>query len=164
MKISILLADDHKIIRDGIRELLKKDSDFEVIGEADNSRTAIELACELKPGVIIMDIEMLDIKGIEATREILSRVPSSKVLVLSEYFDKWFVVEMLNAGATGYLVKDFAFYEMLSAVRAVASNQRYIAPKLLEAFVIDYLINLQNKFNDFNYSLKGKRLVKPKQW
>ena len=144
MKISILLADDHKILRDGIRSLLEKEPDFEVVGEADSGRTAIELACELKPDVIIMDIGMPDINGIEATREILSRVPSIQVLALSMYSDKRFVVEMLNAGATGYLVKDCAFEEMLSAVRSVASNQRYIAPKLLETFIDDYMKNKCN--------------------
>jgi len=141
MKISILLADDHKILRDGIRSLLEKEPDFEVVGEADSGRTAIEMACNLKPDVIIMDIGMPDINGIEATREILSRVPSIQVLALSMYSDKRFVVEMLNAGATGYLVKDCAFDEMLSAVRSVASNQRYIAPKLLETFIDDYMKN-----------------------
>jgi len=144
MKISILLADDHKILRDGIRALLEKEPDFDVIGEADSGRTVIELACELKPDVIIMDIGMPDINGIEATREILSRVPSIRVLALSMYSDKRFVVEMLNAGATGYLVKDCALDEMLSAVRSVASNQRYIAPKLLETIIEDYMNNKCN--------------------
>lgn len=141
MKISILLADDHKILRNGIRALLAKEPDFEVVGEADSGRTAIELACELKPDVIIMDIGMPDMNGIEATKEILSRVPCIQVLALSTYSDKRFIVEMLNAGATGYLVKDCAFDEMLSAVRSVAANQRYIAPKLLETFIDDYMKN-----------------------
>ena len=141
MKISILLADDHKILRDGIRSLLEKEPDYEVVGEADNGRTAIELACELKPDVIIMDIGMPDINGIEATKEILSRVPSIQVIALSVYSDKQFLVEMLNAGAKGYLVKDCAFDEMLSAVHSVVSNKRYIAPKLLETFIEDYMNN-----------------------
>jgi DNA-binding NarL/FixJ family response regulator len=141
MKIKILLADDHKILRDGIRSLLEKEPDFEVVGEADSGRTTIELACELQPDVIIMDIGMANMNGIEATKEILSVAPGIKVLALSMYSDKRFVVEMLNAGAKGYLVKDCAFDEMLSAVRSVASNQRYIAPKLLETFIDDYMKN-----------------------
>ena len=159
MKISILLADDHKILRDGIRSLLEKEPDLEVVGEADSGRTAIaiEMACELKPDVIIMDIGMPDIDGIEATKEILSGAPSIQVLALSMYSDKRFVVEMLNAGATGYLVKDCAFDEMISAVRSVASNQRYIAPKLLETFIDDYM---KSKCTD---GMMNKRRLTPRE-
>ncbi|MCE5250020.1 response regulator transcription factor [bacterium] len=144
MKISILLADDHKILRDGIRALLEKEPDFDVVGEADSGRTAIEMACKLKPDVIIMDIGMPDMNGIEATKEILSGVPSIRVLALSMYADKRFIVEMLDAGATGYLVKDCTLDEMLSAVRSVASNQKYIAQKLLVNFIDDYMKNTGN--------------------
>jgi DNA-binding NarL/FixJ family response regulator len=157
MKISILLADDHKILREGIRSLLEKEPDFEVIGETDNGRTAIELACDLKPDVVIMDIGMPDMNGVEATKEILSLVPGIRVLALSVYSDKRFVVEMLNAGATGYIVKDCAFDEMLAAVRSVASNQRYIAPKLLENIIEDYM---KNKFIN---GIKKKDLLTPRE-
>lgn len=139
MKIKILLADDHKILRDGIRALLAKEPDFEVVGEADTGGTAIELACDLKPDVVIMDIGMPDMNGIEATREIMAKVPDIKVIALSMHSDKRFVSEMLKAGACGYLLKDSAFEELVTAIHTVISNRMYLSPVITDVAIHDYI-------------------------
>ncbi|MFC1490661.1 response regulator [Candidatus Latescibacterota bacterium] len=135
MKIKILIADDHKILREGLRLLLSKEPDFDVIAEASSGKAAIQLACELKPDIILMDISMPDINGIEATKKILSKVPKVKILALSTYSDKRFITEMFNAGASGYLVKDCAFDEVSTAVRTVAANQKFVSPSIMDTVV-----------------------------
>ena len=139
MKIKILLADDHKILRNGMRSMIDKEPDFEVVGEAENGITAVQMACDLNPDVVIMDIAMPGINGVDATREILSKAPEIKVLALSTYSEKQFIFAMLKAGALGYLVKDCAFEELVAAVRSVAENKIYIAPKVLNIVVKEYL-------------------------
>ena len=139
MKIKILLADDHKILRNGMRSMIEKEPDLEVVGEAENGITAVQMACDLNPDVVIMDIAMPGINGVDATREILSKAPEIKVLALSTYSEKQFIFTMLKAGALGYLVKDCAFEELVSAVRSVAENKIYIAPKVLNIVVKEYL-------------------------
>ena len=141
MKIKILLADDHKILRNGMRSMIEKEPDLEVVGEAENGITAVQMACDLNPDVVIMDIAMPGINGVDATREILSKAPEIKVLALSTYSEKQFIFTMLKAGALGYLVKDCAFEELVSAVRSVAENKIYIAPKVLNIVVKEYLNN-----------------------
>lgn len=137
--ITVFIVDDHKILRDGIRALLDKEDDIRVIGEADTGRGAIDAVGLLHPDVIVMDIGMPDMNGIDAAKEILSMMPDARVLALSMYSDKRFVVEMMKTGAKGYLVKDCAFEDMLTAVRSVASNQRYIAPSILNIVVEDFI-------------------------
>ena len=141
MKIKILIADDHKILRTGMRSMIEKEPDLEVVGEAENGITAVQMACDLNPDVVIMDIAMPGINGVDATREILSKAPEIKVLALSTYSEKQFIFAMLKAGALGYLVKDCAFEELVSAVRSVAENKIYIAPKVLNIVVKEYLNN-----------------------
>ena len=113
MSIKIILADDHKIVRDGLRSLLEKHSGMEVIAEAADGRKALKLVRELKPDVIVMDITMPDLNGIEATRQITSGYPNVKVIALSVHSDKRFVLGMLQAGATGYLLKDCALWKVI---------------------------------------------------
>ncbi len=137
--IKILLADDHKIIRDGLRSLINNQSGMEVAAEAENGRDAVKLARKLKPDIIIMDISMPDLNGIEATRQIISETPAVKVIALSMHIDKRFVVEMFNAGVSGYLLKDCAFEELSGAIRAVASNQTYLSPKVAGEVIKDYV-------------------------
>jgi DNA-binding NarL/FixJ family response regulator len=130
MAIKIILADDHRIIREGLRALLEKEPGVEVIAEAADGRTTVKLCREFVPDVVIMDITMPDLNGIEATHQILSEMPDIKVIALSMHSDKRFVSEMLNAGALAYLLKDAAFEELSDALRAVNSNQLYLSAQL----------------------------------
>ena len=111
MSIRILLADDHKIVRDGLRTLIGKEAGMEVIGEAENGRKALKMAEKIRPNVVIMDMTMPDMNGIEAARKIVTEVPGVKVIALSMHSDRRFVLGMLEAGASGYLMKDCAFDE-----------------------------------------------------
>lgn len=139
MKISILLADDHKILREGLRSLIEKERELELIGEADNGKTAVQMACELKPDVVIMDVGMPDLNGIEATKQIMTCAPGCKVLAFSMHSDKRFVLEMLRAGARGYLLKESAFEELVNAVRSVVSNHMYLSSGITDIVVDDYV-------------------------
>lgn len=140
MAIRILLADDHKIIRDGLRNLVEKEPDMEVAGEAENGRRTVGLARKLGPDVVIMDVTMPDLNGIEATRQIRGECPNVKVIALSMHSDKRFVLGMLEAGASGYLLKDCAFEELSRAIRSVAGNQTYLSPGITDVVIQDYLI------------------------
>ena len=126
MTIRILLADDHKIVRDGLRSLLEKDCELKVVGEAHNGQIAVELTHELVPDVVVMDIGMPVMNGIEATEQIMKNQPNAKVIGLSMHSDRRFVSSMLGAGASGYLLKDCAFDEIVKAIHAVFSGQVYI--------------------------------------
>jgi DNA-binding NarL/FixJ family response regulator len=143
VKIRILLADDHKIVREGLRTLIEKQPGLEVVGEANSGRMALKLALELKPDVVIMDITMPDLNGIEATRQIHSEIPGVKVIALSMHSDKRLVAGILMAGASGYLLKeDCDSGELARAIRAVAINQTYLSPKIGEVVIKDYVRQL----------------------
>jgi DNA-binding NarL/FixJ family response regulator len=139
MKTKVLLADDHKIFREGLRLLIEKESELEFAGETDNGRIAIKMVCDLKPDVVIMDIGMPDMNGIEATRQIMAKVPDTKVIALSIHSDKRFVSEMLKAGACGYLLKDSAFEELVTAILTVISNRMYLSPIITDVAIHDYI-------------------------
>ena len=139
MSIRVLLSDDHQIMREGLRSLLEKEADMEVIAEAEDGRSTVELARKLRPQVVVMDITMPDLNGIEATRQITKEVPDVKVLALSIHSDRRFVMEMLRAGATGYLIKDCASEELVSAIRSVLRNQTYLGPSIADIVRRDYL-------------------------
>lgn len=143
MKTTVLLVDDHKIFRDGLRTLIEKEG-MEVVGEAENGRKTIKLAEKLLPNVIIMDVSMPDMNGIEATRKIISEMPQVKVIALSMHSDRRFVLGMLEAGASGYLLKDCAFGELASAIKQVLTGNKYLSPKIADVVVKGYL----NKSND----------------
>ena len=143
MKLRILLADDHKIVREGLRTLIEKQPGTEVVGEADSGRMALKLTRELKPDVVIMDITMPDLNGIEATRQIHSEIPGVKVIALSMHSDKRLVAGILMAGASGYLLKeDCDSGELARAIQAVATNQTYLSPKIGEVVIKDYVRHL----------------------
>ncbi len=142
MSLKVILADDHKIVRDGLRNLLNKPPDVEVIGDAEDGRTTVNLARELSPDVVVMDITMPDMNGIEATRQILSENPHTKVIGLSMHSDQRFVVAMLKAGASGYLLKECAFEELVDAIHAVMKNQIYLCPPIAKTVTVDYLHRL----------------------
>ena len=139
MKIKILLADDHKIMRDGLRSLLEKQPDMEIVGEAKNGLAAIELTRKHRPDLIIMDINMPDLNGIEATSRIIAEMPGLYVLVLSMHADRGFLVKMLKAGAAGYLLKDCASEELIDAIHAVMKKRLYISPVLVDDMVKEYV-------------------------
>ncbi len=139
MSTRIILADDHGIMREGLRALLEKQPGIEVIAEAGNGRTTVELSRELKPDVVIIDISMPDLNGIEATRQIVAESPGVKVIALSMHSDRKFVREMLSAGASGYMLKDSAFEELDKAISTVNDNQTYLSPGVADTVVKDYL-------------------------
>ena len=145
MSVKIILADDHRIMREGLRALLEKEAGIEVIAEADNGRTTVELSRELNPDVVVIDIGMPDLNGIDATRQIVSESPAVKVIALSMHSDRKFVREMLSAGASGYLLKDSAFEELGTALSTVINNQTYLSPKIADTVVKDYLGKVEPK-------------------
>ena len=128
MTIRILLADDHKIVFDSLKSLLDRQPDMQVVGGAENGRVAVAQVHELKPDVVIMDVTMPNLNGIEATRQITSQYPEIKVVALSMHADKQFVTGILSAGASGYLTKNCSFDELVKAVRLVAENKKYLCP------------------------------------
>jgi DNA-binding NarL/FixJ family response regulator len=129
-KINVLLADDHMVVRQGIRALLQAESDIEVVAEAESGRQAVEFADKLKPDVAVMDIAMPFLNGLEATRQILRKVPTIKILVLSSYSDDDYVRELMEAGAAGYLIKQTAANELLKAIREAYKGNAYFSPTI----------------------------------
>jgi DNA-binding NarL/FixJ family response regulator len=136
--IRILLADDHALVRHGFRMILAAQPDMEIAGEAGNGRDAVELAQKLKPDVVVMDVAMPELNGIEATRRIIELAPRARVLALSMHKDAVYVREILRAGARGYLLKDSADADLLAAVRAVAKGEGYLSPGVSDAVLSDY--------------------------
>ena len=137
-KITVLLADDHAIVRKGIRAVLENEPDMDVVGEAETGRDAVQMAEELKPDVVIMDISMVDLNGIDATRQIIAAISGTKVIGLSMHSNKQFVQAMLRAGASGYLLKDCAFSEFATAVRQVMADKPYLSSSIASTVIQDY--------------------------
>ena len=142
MSIKILLADDHRITRQGLRSLLEKEPDMEVVAEAEEGRTAVRLVRELLPDVVVMDVSMPDLNGMEATHQIVAEHPNVKVIALSIHSDNLFVSEMLKSGASGYLLKDCAFEELARAIHVVVDGKTYLSPAVSGVVVDDYLHRL----------------------
>ncbi|MCX7605573.1 MAG: response regulator transcription factor [Bryobacteraceae bacterium] len=136
--IRILLADDHSMVRQGFRRILEAQQDFEIVGEASDGREAVALAEQLRPDVVVMDVAMPGLNGIEATRRIVENSPRTKVLALSMHRDGVYVREILRAGARGYLLKDAFDADLIAAVRAVARGEGYIAPAVADSVLADY--------------------------
>jgi DNA-binding NarL/FixJ family response regulator len=130
MNIRIVLADDHKIVREGLRSLLEREKDIEVVGEAENGKVAVQLTQTLSPDLVLMDISMPEMDGIEATEEIVAKRPDAKVLALSMHSDKWSVEKMLKAGARGYMLKHSASDELVHAIRSVMNDGIYVSSSL----------------------------------
>ncbi len=139
MSIRVILVDDHQIMLQGLRALLEKQADMEVIAEAGEGRTALRLARDLSPDVIILDVAMPDLNGIETARMITSEMPTIKIIALSMHSDRRFVVEMLKAGASGYLLKDCALEDLVRAIRVVMANQTYLSPEVAGTVVEEYV-------------------------
>ncbi len=140
--IRIVLADDHKMIRDGLRSMLAEVADIEVVGEAEDGRSAVAMCKSLSPDVVVMDIGMKELNGIDATRQVVSSCQGVRVIALSMHSDRQYVSEMLRAGATAYLLKDSAFDELVAAIRAVIQGRVYLAHDITGVVVSDYLKHL----------------------
>ena len=143
MSVKILIADDHKIMRDGLRTLLEKEKGFEVIAEAPNGREAVRLAEELRPDVIIMDISMDDLNGMDAARHIVAKNLGCRIIALSMHADKRFVAGMFEAGAMGYLLKDCAYDELVKAIRHVLGGSTYLCSMISGVVIRDYVQRLR---------------------
>jgi DNA-binding NarL/FixJ family response regulator len=141
-KIKILLADDHRILRTSLRELLEKQHCFEVVAEAEQGKKAVQLCLKQAPDVVLMDISMPDLNGIEATRQIIGSCPNIKVIILSAHSGHRFVADVFKAGASGYLVKDCSSDELVSAICTVASGETFLSPKIATIIRDDYLQQL----------------------
>lgn len=133
MSIRIVLADDHAIVRHGLGQGLQREEGMEIIGEASDGRSTVEIARERRPDVVVMDISMPDLNGIEATREIRREAPGVKVIALSMHSAKRYVAEMLRAGASGYVLKDCDFAELAQAIRTVVEGRTYLSPSIGDA-------------------------------
>lgn len=145
MKIKVLIVDDHKLVRDGLIALISDQFDIELVGEACNGREALDLVQKLSPDVVVMDIAMPDLNGIDATRSIIAENTDVKVIALSMHSDKQYVVGMLKAGALGYVLKDCAFEELTKAIRVVALNRIYLCSAVNDVVIQDYMQNISSQ-------------------
>ena len=135
----ILIVDDHAIVRQGLRSLIEGQSGMEVVGEAEDGQAAVRLAEELSPDVVIMDVTMPDLNGVEATRQIARKNHHVKVIVLSMHPDKHIVRESLKAGASGYVLKSYLFDELLRALQATSAGGHYLSPRITDVMIEDYV-------------------------
>ena len=138
-RIRVLLADDHTILRDGIRSLLEDQPDMQVVGEAEDGHTAIRMTCELEPDVVLMDIAMPLLNGLEATRRIKRDCPHARVLILSMHENEEYIRQALASGAMGYILKDAAAHDLLGAIRSVHNGEAVLSPAITRLVIEDYL-------------------------
>lgn len=156
MSIGVLLVDDHAIIREGLRSLLEKQPDMEVLADTDEGRKAVDLVRDLMPDVVIMDVTMAGLNGIEATRLINSEFPQVKVVALSIHSQRRFIADMLSAGAAGYILKECLFDELVQAIQAVAAGGRYLSPRIADVVVEDYVKHLSTAVDSPLSALTGR--------
>jgi DNA-binding NarL/FixJ family response regulator len=155
--IRILLADDHKLIRGGLRLVIDQQPDLSVVGEADDGRQAVELAKSLKPKVVVMDIGMPNLNGIEAARQITAMHPDRAVIMLSMHSDEGYVLRALGAGARGYLLKDSATTDLVQAIRAVVEGKSFFSPAVSKVLLEDYVRKLRRSGAEDSYDLLSPR-------
>lgn len=155
--VRVLLADDHGIVRRGLHYLLERSPGFEVIGEAGDGREAVRLAEELNPDVIVMDIAMPNLNGIDATAQIVRRRPETGVIILSMHSDETYLVRALSAGAKGYLLKDSAEADLIRAVQAVSQGRPFFSPVIAQTLLEDYMRRLQQQNLKDSYDLLTDR-------
>jgi two-component system, NarL family, response regulator NreC len=157
MTIRILLADDHIVMRDGLRALLERQPDMAVVAEAADGRECVQLAEEQSPDVVVMDIAMPNMNGIEATRRITSNQPRCAVVILSMHQDESYILRALKAGAKGYLLKDSVRSDLLEAIRAVARGRSFLTRKIGRMLQEDYVRQLENRGLDDTYDVLTDR-------
>jgi two-component system response regulator NreC len=155
--VTVLVADDHGVVRAGLKTLLERSSDIQVVGEACDGREAVKLAEELNPQVVVMDITMPHLNGIDATGQIVRRNPQISVIILSMYSDEAFLLRGLNAGIRGYLLKDSAELDLERAVRSVAQGKCFFSPLIAQMLAEDYTRALQQKSLHDSYDLLTER-------
>ena len=156
MGLKILIADDHAIVREGLRALIDKEPDMKVTAMAATGSEAVRLARDCGPDVIVMDISMPDMNGIDATRCITGELQGVRVLALSMESDRRFVVEVLKAGATGYVLKDTAFRELATAIRTVAAGETYLGPRITSLLIKEYLQRIPEELSETYDSLSSR--------
>ena len=155
--IRIVLADDHTVVRKGLRLLLESYSDFEVVADAADGRQAVALAEEHRPDVVVMDVAMPILNGIEAARQISARLPHSAIVFLSMHSDESYVLKALKAGARAYLLKDSAEYDLVNAVKAVSEGKAFFSPAISKMLVEDYVRQMQERKVEDSYELLTTR-------
>jgi len=156
-KVRVLLADDHELVRKGLRALIERQPDLEVAGEAADGREAVELCEQMKPDVVVMDIAMPRLNGIEATGQIVKRNPATGVIMLSMHSDEGYLTRALAAGAKGYLLKDSAEADLLLAIETVAKGKPFFSPSIGAALLEDYVRQLQQRGLTDSYELLTDR-------
>jgi two-component system, NarL family, response regulator NreC len=156
-KVRILLADDHTVMREGLRAALEHQPAFEVVGEASDGVQAASLAASLAPDVVVMDIAMPSLNGVEATRQIVGKQPGISIVILSMYSDETYVMRALKAGARAYLLKDSAFTDLIRAIESVTQGKSFFSPKISRILAEDYVRALQQKGSVDTYELLTPR-------
>lgn len=156
-KLRVLLADDHIVMRSGLRALLDRQPNLEVVGECENGRETVELAGSLRPDVVVMDVGMPGLNGIEATRTIVDQHSSPAVVILSMHADESYVMRALKAGARGYLLKDSAAADLIGAIQAVSQGKSFFSPKVSRILAEDYVRVLKQKGDVDTYDLLTSR-------
>ena len=144
-RLRILLADDHTLMRQGLRKIIEEHDDWEVVGEAGTGRDAVQQALEMRPDIVVLDIAMPQLNGIEATRQISRRAPDIRVLILSMYSDEAYILQVLKAGARGYLLKDSADVDLIRAITAVGQGKSFFSPAVARVMLDDYVRNLAER-------------------
>jgi DNA-binding NarL/FixJ family response regulator len=139
MSIKIMIVDEHKILREGLSTLIAKQPDMEIVGEATDGREALDLADRLSPDLILMDVTMPNLNGIEATRKIKSKNPDIEIIALSLHSDRRYVLGMIDAGASGYLLKECAFEELVRAINTVMDKKKYLSPEISDILIEEYV-------------------------
>lgn len=155
--IRIVLADDHVVMRNGLRLLLERQPNFEVAGEAANGREAVEICEQLKPDVLVLDIAMPNLNGMEAARQIAAKLPQTAIVILSMHSDESYVLRALKAGARGYLLKDSAEADLINAIRAVSERKAFFSPAISKMLVNDYVRRLEQRGVEDSYELLTTR-------
>lgn len=155
--IRIVLADDHAVVRGGLRALLQQQEDFQVVGEASDGREAVTLANSLHPDVIVMDLSMPILNGTEASRQITGQHPEIAIIVLTMHSDEAYVLRALKAGARGYLLKESAEADLIAAIRAVQNGKAFFSPEVSRVLVQDYVRQLQDRDIEDSYELLTPR-------
>jgi DNA-binding NarL/FixJ family response regulator len=156
-KVRILLADDHTVMRAGLRALLERQPNLEVVGEAEDGRQTLELASSHVPDVVVMDIAMPNLNGVEATRRMVSKQPTISVVILSMYSDESYVMRALEAGARAYLLKDSAVTDLIRAIEAVSQGKSFFSPKISRILAEEYVRALKQKGVADSYELLTPR-------